>query len=417
MNAVARFMFTNRTWGQTIARNVAWVSIGEGMARVLKFGAVLVLVRAVGPQAYGQFAVAFSLAAMLGVVFDAGISTVVTRDLARNPANQSVLRDALGLRLVLTMIGMTVAAVGALIAADGKVMRVLIVALGTYVLVGELSNLLFASFRARQRTEFEAAARLSQGILLAIGVVLIVFMGASIAKAGVVYACSAGVSVLALMILMRVWPTLHPRTWLPMLRSGIPLALAGAATTLYVNMDVVMLGWYGLVADGGWYGAASRLATGVMVLPVTVLSLVLMPALSRLHGDDLRRRVWQWAWLGALAGLGVAVLVVVLAEPAVLLAFGPEYAPTAGALRVLGVATGIMYAYFPWLSVLVATGHQWRLFAVLGSAAGMNLLLNAVLIPPFGMYGAAWATVATHAVIFGALVMAGRWQLSSSRSR
>ena len=139
MLAQARaYLFTNRTWGQTIARNVAWVSIGEGMARVLKFGAVLVLVRAVGPQAYGQFAVAFSLAAMLGVVFDAGISTVVTRDLARNPANQSVLRDALGLRLVLTMIGMTVAAVGALIAADGKVMRVLIVALGTYVLVGEL---------------------------------------------------------------------------------------------------------------------------------------------------------------------------------------------------------------------------------------------------------------------------------------
>jgi O-antigen/teichoic acid export membrane protein len=93
--------------------------------------------------------------------------------------------------------------------------------------------------------------------------------------------------------------------------------------------------------------------------------------------------------------------------------YGPRYAPAVPAFRILVLS-------FPLLSLNYALTHQligWdgqRAYAALGgSALGVNLALNAWLIPALSIDGAAWATLGTEMFLTGGCLAA----LSIGRAR
>lgn len=423
MNATVRLMFGNRTWGQVVAKNAAWIFVGEGVSRVLKLAVTMLVVRQFGPEDFGRFTFAFAVATMAAMAFDAGMVTVVTREYARDSARVATLPGMMGLKAVVGAIVMVVTVGVAFVVTADRTVTYMIVVLALSLFFGEAVNLAVAVFRARQRMELETVLRAIGGTLLfsVVAGALMPWLGPwainNVADAYLI--ASAGAFALAMGYMagtgVPVGIRFRPREWAPVLRAGLPIALGGAATILYVNMDQAMLGWYGRFAEAGWYGVATRV-NGVAVVPMSVMALVLFPALSSLQGPECLRRWRQWAKWSAAAGVVVAVTIAALADPLVRLAFGPEFVQAAGVLRVTVIGYGLLYAYFPWMQRLVIEGRQATLLYVVAGAAILNFALNAALIPHFGMYGAAWATVATHAVIFGALVMAGRWHLPSSRS-
>ena len=413
MLAQARaYLFTNRTWGQTVLKNAAWIFVGEGVSRLLKLAATFLIVRQFGPTDFGRFTFAFAVATMLSIAFDAGMVTVVTREYAKDPAKATSLPDMLGLKFTLGAVVMLVA-VGVAFAVTGdRTITYMIVVLAAALFVGEIVNLGFAVIRARQRMEYETLARTASGLML-FGIVLgILWLAPTLGNISEAYLL-AGVGTVAITAGMvanlRLPLTIRfrPRAWWPVLRVALPLALYGVATTLYVNMDAAMLGFYGRLTEAGWYGAAIRV-NGVVVVPMSIMGLVLFPALSQLDGATFNRRWQMWAFGSAAVGVGLVVVLIAAAEPLVRLAFGADFEPAAGVLRVTILGIGLMYAYFPWMQRLIIRDRQVLLLYIVGGAAILNAALNAALIPSFGMYGAAWATVATHAVIFGALVIVER---------
>ena len=107
--------------------------------------------------------------------------------------------------------------------------------------------------------------------------------------------------------------------------------------------------------------------------------------------------------LGLLA-VGILVIisvVTVLAPWMVNLLAGSEYLPAVLALRVL--VWGCAFTYFGHLIgfTLIARGGQNEMLKVGAVGLIFNLTLNIILIPRFGILGAAWTTVATEAVDLG----------------
>jgi O-antigen/teichoic acid export membrane protein len=96
---------------------------------------------------------------------------------------------------------------------------------------------------------------------------------------------------------------------------------------------------------------------------------------------------------------------VLVAPPLVPVLFGPAFTESARALPVLFFAVGfycVFIAYIPILNLRERTGGM---LAASGAAAVLNLLGDLVLIPIWGILGAAWATVASQCA--GAIVVAG----------
>lgn len=166
-------------------------------------------------------------------------------------------------------------------------------------------------------------------------------------------------------------------------------------TTLLLRLDVVVLSYLRGLVDVAVYAAASRLYEAAQVVP-TVLALVVIPLLAR---QFVAARA-QFAGSLAVAirmtltlGLAVALPAIAFADSLVHLLYKPEMAAAAGVLRWLAFGAVLMVTDVILSSTMLAASAQRKDL----QALAVNLAVLSVglflLIPPFGIQGAAAAVV------------------------
>jgi O-antigen/teichoic acid export membrane protein len=101
----------------------------------------------------------------------------------------------------------------------------------------------------------------------------------------------------------------------------------------------------------------------------------------------------------AAVGLAAAVGGVVLARPLLEALYGAEYAPAASAFAVLLAALLLMAFSRPYRVLLVAERQQGLDLRILLVSAVVNVAGNIVLLPRYGLLGAASATLASEALL------------------
>jgi O-antigen/teichoic acid export membrane protein len=206
---------------------------------------------------------------------------------------------------------------------------------------------------------------------------------------------------------LRIRTRIQADAWRRILRIAVPLALASGATTAYMNLDSILLGALGRITDTGWYNLATRIV-GVLLVPTGLLSLVIFPAFASTASDvdeTFRRRWERWSTGMITVGAYLACIVFATADPLVRLVFGQAFAPAGAALRILAITVLMIFVYTPSFQAMIVFDRQRTLFWSLASGAVVNVVLIAALIPSYGLYGAAWATVATHGVLLCELLV------------
>ena len=192
-----------------------------------------------------------------------------------------------------------------------------------------------------------------------------------------------------------------------------PLMFVTILLTLMHWMDILMLGAFTNASTVGLYHPAARTAGLLQALLTSFLS-IYSPMIAQFHAESDQKNmsgsyklVSRW-----LLTFSIPVALIFLVYPKkVMLLFGAEYLPSANILMVLTAATFIHAILGAAQSTLSMTGHT-RL--VLWNAIGafvINIILNIILIPNYGMIGAAWATLISLFVISLLRVLEVRWIL------
>ncbi|AZO11360.1 MULTISPECIES: lipopolysaccharide biosynthesis protein [unclassified Mesorhizobium] len=174
---------------------------------------------------------------------------------------------------------------------------------------------------------------------------------------------------------------------------SLPIFLVESFFFLLTNADVLMVGAYLDPNDVAVYFATVKTLALVHFVYFAVKAGVAQRYAQFTHGEPERlaafaRETVSWTFWPSLA---MALLVLVLGEPMLVL-FGPEF--TAGYrllfLLVLGVVARA--AVGPCESLLTMSGNQNICAAVYAMTLALNIGLNVMLIPFFGLWGAAIAT-------------------------
>lgn len=186
---------------------------------------------------------------------------------------------------------------------------------------------------------------------------------------------------------------LVPRA-LSLLRESMPLLLSGIAVMIYMRLDQFMIA---AILDSrrvGLYSAVVTLSEAPLVLPAILLRAAL-PALTRLavtNPVELQVRFEKLLRITFYFHAIAAILFCVFAHTIVHALYGPMFADSVPAFQiiVLGapfVAMGVLSS--AWLVIHRQTDHALKrtLLGVL-----TNVTLNLILIPKFGIAGAAMAT-------------------------
>ena len=74
-----------RTLGQRVATNTILQLAAKSAVLVIAAVSVAVLTRYLGPADYGRYALALSFMQLFGVLADAGLTTIVVREISREP--------------------------------------------------------------------------------------------------------------------------------------------------------------------------------------------------------------------------------------------------------------------------------------------------------------------------------------------
>ena len=401
--ALDRLAMTDREPG--LVGNAARASIA-GISTLLLAVLLVVAGRLLGHEEYGKFSFALALAMIFETVIDFGLKEITTREVARDrQAAQALVAQTFGLKLALAV----VSSVGLVLAAN-LLRPEMDVRLACYLL-GAASIL--RSYLLTLRYTLQGIERFGlDGLLVGIDrlLLLVIGTGALIGgfglvglAVGFVGARVISLSVACILVAGQIGsfrPVFDRRRWLALQRQALPFGAFVVVLYLYSYADTVMLGVIRGDEETGLYNAAYRLYEGLAIVG-QVLQTVLTPRLSR-HYATSRAAHGRLARGGLLAGgllaLPIAAVGFVLAGPTVTLLFGSAYAAAGGVLQLLAAGFVVVFPLCALHAVALSAGAgSWLLrAAVIGCV--LNVGLNLVLIPRFGMYGAAAATVAGEAV-------------------
>ncbi len=208
------------------------------------------------------------------------------------------------------------------------------------------------------------------------------------------------------------------------LRYGLPMVANEIAGVALISIDRVMLkGMTDDFATVGIYTIGYSLALQVNVIVHAALYDAFTPVANRLYstGGAMAVRELKGRILLPLtyAAVGIAAMLWGVGQEVLVALSGPGKA----ASGMVFVVVGMSYALYPLIDI---SGYglllQKRSMAVLGAtlgAAALNITLNLMLIPTYGVMGAVWATVASYAVLgatFCLLCPRGLLRFPDSRS-
>lgn len=185
--------------------------------------------------------------------------------------------------------------------------------------------------------------------------------------------------------------TNHKTAWL---KSSFYFFIATLVASINVRADILMLGWMKADADVGIYNAAARFSD-LAAFALLILTPIIAPSLSRLFALNEKEKLQQLVSKAAKANFIFALMVTVFLiiwGNFPLKIFGDEF--TAGYYAMLLLCGGQLITTFagPAGNILLMTGFEKLAFYSGLAGTIINITLNLVLIPRYGINGAAAAT-------------------------
>ena len=180
------------------------------------------------------------------------------------------------------------------------------------------------------------------------------------------------------------------------LRVSMPALLLEGFALLMINLDILLLDIFVAPDRIAVYFAAARSISLIGFVHFAVAA-ACMPRFAASHasGDRAATRALfaasrKWMLVPSLAG---GAVLLALGQP-ILWLFGPEFAAGYPVMFVLVVGLLARAAAGPAQGLLVVTGKHNLTAVVMAVTVGVNAALNLLLIPRFGLIGAAMATSA-----------------------
>lgn len=206
-----------------------------------------------------------------------------------------------------------------------------------------------------------------------------------------------------------VKPVYEVRAWL---KSALPLMLMGGMFLANANTDILMLGAMVGPEAAAVYKAATRGAE-LILFALAVVNTPLAPLVAKLYAaedrDRLKRGVTKAARLTFVLGIGVAAVLILFGRW-FLSIFGPAFVSGHTALDLLCMGQLAALVSGPAGIILMMTGHERGMAISAVVTTVLNVVLNALLIPVWGIEGAATATAISTAV-WASLLIGMVWKI------
>ena len=392
----------NRQGFMRYFKNTSWL-LGEKILRMaVGLFVGIWVVRYLGPEQFGLLSYAQSFVFLFTAFATLGLDGIVVRELVKDESKRDEL---LGTAFTLKLIGAVIVLLMLtliinIMSADTQT-KLLIIIIASATLFQSM-NVVDFYFQSKVLSRYVAFANtLTLFVSSVVKIWLIVNDAPLVAFAAVVLLDSVVLSLGFLYTYLKVggeitqW-TFNKHIALNLLKDSWPLILSGLVVSIYMRIDQVMIKEMLNAEAVGQYAAAVRLSEAWYFIPMVIAS-SLFPAMieaikqsEELYCERLQKLYDLMVWLA----IAIALPMTFLSDWLVNLLYGEQYSHSqagsvlmihiwAGVFVFLGVASG------KWFVVENLNGLSF-LRAFYGML--VNVLLNIIMIPKYGVIGAAIST-------------------------
>jgi O-antigen/teichoic acid export membrane protein len=399
---------------RSVARNTLIMLVAQLITFAMTFIWTVALLHLLGTTNYGKLFTVQSLAWIGAVFMDAGVSTYLTKQVARDYERTPLLLGAAyGLRLLSTAVVYLVILGVAVVLGYDQDMLLALGLIGGSIVVAAFTQATAATFQGHENMLWPALGTIAEKVTVTVLSVILLLLGYGLlAVAGVMLVGALANLALVGGMAWRRWPVrprFDPRLMAALLVGGAPFFLWASFGVIYQRNSALQLEALTDAATNGQFGAAIRMYETLSFVPY-IFQTAVMPVLARtfVHSTNAMqstaRRSFDLILLAALPiSAGVALLAPQIIE---LIAGATDYAGAVLPLRILGLSLLPLYLDMILATILISADKQraWGSVAVL--AALINPLLNWWLIPIThrglgnGAIGAAGVTLFTEVLIF-----------------
>lgn len=404
-----------------IGKETSIILTGFILGTVFQYLYKMMLARSLGPASFGVFVQGLGIVQTAAMFSLAGLHLSIPHFVSFRSGKDKSVEKIVSAAMYMIIAASTVISILLFVAAEPLAVRffeepelVTPLKIFAFTLV-PLSGiyLVNALFRGRQ----DALAKIiiddfiwSGAIVLAVLISILIGAGVS----GAVYAYFAATlltSIVAVAIYRKKSEHGLSRTELPFKKLALftwPLFLIAIFTVLNRWFDVLMLGWFGDSAQAGIYDVAFSIA-GYVALLSNSLGFIFMPVISELYGKQAMEKIRNiysvsTRWLITLT-LPILSGVLIFPEEIIRLLFGSQYISGKLSLMLLSVGFFLKVSRGPSSMILLASGKTKQLLTGSAVIAFTIISLNYLLIPEFGMIGAAFSTLTAYVLGDGIILL------------
>ena len=403
-----------------IARGAGLVLIGTGLAMVLGMISRIIIARYVTQGEYGVYSLALTIVNILVVIATLGLKSGTPRQLAfyRGKGEESKIKGVVFSSLQIAAISSVLISLVVFLTSDlistklfhitelSAALRIFCLAIPFIVLINVLASIFQGFDRAEPSAYFQNISRNALFPIL-LGVVILL----NLQFMGVIYAFM--ISIVLTFIIFSIYTGKNlplaskSKEDVSVVSSGkelllfsLPL-LISMFSSIITWTDTLILGYFTTPDKVGLYNAALPL---VHLLPVVLGAAVFLyvPLMSQLYARDKKSEIKRsyaalTKWIYA-ATVPIFLILILFPEATLKILFGSGYIAAAPALRILSVGFfihSILGTNFYTLMVMGKT--RFLMWTTLITVIG-NIILNIVMIPLWGIVGAAIATTLTRSL-------------------
>lgn len=392
---------------RTILVNAGWLVSDRLVRLILNFAVGILIARHLGPERFGLLSYGQVLMTLLLPFATFGMPDILVREFSKSKRDpETILATALGLRLGFACLAFLLIGGIALASRGGDDIAVLVILAYGLSFFPQMLDVVESRFQSLNRVGAISTIRMVNTVVFSL-----VRLGALFADLSVQwFALLYSIEILAFALLtlwvarrhdIRIrrtrWDRAEARA---LLTDSWPLMLRLLTISIYMRIDQLMIQRLMGDAELGVYSAAIRISELWYFIPTAIMTAA-APNLTRRYEagvddyhTDLRR------FMRIMVGMSVAAALVLtfFSGFIVQLLFGPAYAAAAPVLAIqtwAGVFVAIGVASSPWF---INTGMmRYGLYqAVAGAIA--SICLNSILIPAYGLTGAAVSLVLSYAI-------------------
>jgi O-antigen/teichoic acid export membrane protein len=398
---------------QKHTKNMGWMFFAKIASMVIAFIATAYIARNLGPTNYGELSYAISFVGIFSFLASLGVEQILYRDAIRHPEKRDVyLGSAIALRIITSLSTALLCILVALLISPKDVSLLLIIIISMTFVSGSF-GLLTTEFQADAQSKYPSIFSIFIVIVLNLLKILVIYF-----DKGVIYL--AGVILLEPILYSAMFMYLRSKFYgslqnlrfdkqiaIQLLKDSYPLIFASAFFLIYARIDQVMIKNMMGAEFVGLYDAAVRMSEISYFIPNIIVA-ALFPAIinaKKISETLYFKRIKKILILLLVVSTGIACVTALLSKYFTLIIFGTKFLETAPILEIyvwsnIGAALNLLIQ-----QILIAENLTKKVTLTIFFGMAINVILNFIFIPRFGMAGAAYASLISYFIPFLTLFM------------